>query len=486
MDSYIACNDNRLIRERTMAVARQSNYCVGAIAWKGRHTKCTCIQSLHRCIPPVIEGELVSLILLNWLLIVYQFILDNVVSTDPVAFRNQLLKHVNTSRANGARSTAKLSFKCDFTIEMVPNSPPLKHTSDFLFFDNLTICTHSLSYILNFSKEEYDFYFDKKLLRDHCFKAFMVKLYLLSTFSKVTEMNKYENVRSTRVNWKFVLDRLAQDGIKVNHKTIRQYYNNNSKHFSGVVTIPFSIKSDVIGFHKYFSLSSTQTQWVIKYAPSIGTKRAWSSVSMYNYIQYTNPSSSYGSLSGFLGYVCNCSKIKRDDSESFRMAESIDKVIEDNVGIGKITIHMGFMHTKHNSYPKLNHPQDPHVDFSWRDIDKNKGRVFFGIISLNTDGSFLEVWNPPPDSSEGGWNAHLIHVPFGQTLILPAEMVHAGGFCSDPFSGNLRIHLYLYSNSVAGNFDKQNNYCDRYGVEMCTYMKHHELIDCDGIFNTLV
>ena len=485
MHSYVIESGEKLLFERIFAIASKCDYCVGAIAWKGRYTKCTCVQDLFKFIPPVITINLSRLIVANYLMNLFRFIAGVVVNPNPAIFRAYLLKFVSTSRANGVRSTPKLSFKCDFYIDNLVNSPLLFTPPMFDYIESITICTHTISYVMNFSKEEYNYYFDKKMVHDRCFNAFMVKIYLVSNLSRVTEMHRYENFSSTRINWKFVIENLMQNGITVNDKTIRQYYNNNMYHFSDVVNIPFSPRCNQLGFHVYFPLSKNQTKWIFQLAPSISNKQAWNSVSMYKYIQYTNPSSRYGSLNGFTGLVYNSPKINNNDSEPIKIARELDDLIKEKLDIGYVTIHLGFMFTKSNAHGNLIHPQDPHVDFSWEDIDKNQGNMFFGIMSLSEEGCFLEVWIPTSNCKDER-KPELILIPFGYMLILPADMVHAGGFCSNDETGDIRMHLYIYSKNTPGTLEKKNNYCDRSGIEMCSYMNHHHLLASDAIFNCIV
>jgi hypothetical protein len=66
---------------------------------------------------------------------------------------------------------------------------------------------------------------------------------------------------------------------------------------------------------------------------------------------------------------------------------------------------------------------------------------------LTEDGMTIEVWKarndhmlPENDDDDTGV---LIQIPFGQVLLLRADVIHAGGFCTAK-SGNPRCHLYVY------------------------------------------
>ena len=485
MQQYKIQSGEQGLANRVQKMVFQHPYCAGAVGWKGRYTKCTCIQQLHKSLPPVLSIEFSTTVVVNYIMNLFSHLVETIISDSPNQFRINLLKHVNASRSHGVRSTPKLRFQCNFTIRNKINSPLLEECTYIDYLDNITICTHSLSYVFNFNKQEYNFYFDKNMLHDKCFKVLMVRLFISTTLSKVMEMDRYENIMNTRVNWQFVIDKLLHAGVVVNSKTIRQYYNNNYHHFKNIVCIPFSDKCTQLGFHTYFKLTKEHADWIKKYQPSFSNKKAWDSVSRYKYIQYTKPSSSYGSLNGFLGFTCNCYKIQRNDTTSIQIATAIDNLIAEKMNVGEINIHMGYMHTKAPSSFHASHPQDPHIDFSWSEIDAHAGKVYIGIISLDEDGSFIQVWQSDRGSLANKEGV-LVHIPYRYVLIMPGNMIHAGGFNSNSITGNIRVHLYIYCSSININIEKTNTHTDCDGKPLIENHSHNRMIDHNGIFNCLI
>lgn len=105
--------------------------------------------------------------------------------------------------------------------------------------------------------------------------------------------------------------------------------------------------------------------------------------------------------------------------------------------------------------------QPPHIDYHWQNISPQdfhkrprsyKGNYkewvpFIALFPLSRDGMTVEVWNARskhdvPENKEDETGI-LVDIPFGEILLLRADVVHAGGFATAP-SGNPRGHFYIY------------------------------------------
>jgi hypothetical protein len=145
--------------------------------------------------------------------------------------------------------------------------------------------------------------------------------------------------------------------------------------------------------------------------------------------------------------------------------------------------------------------QEPHIDYEWPDVEpsafqkkrRRKGFElsykewvpFIALFPVTADGMTVEVWNarsrhdhPESEHDEEGC---LVHILYGEILLLRADVVHAGGF-KTAASGNPRCHFYVYK--TGGNVHSthpSNSYHsieegDR-RVQLSDYYKHNEQDD---------
>lgn len=90
-----------------------------------------------------------------------------------------------------------------------------------------------------------------------------------------------------------------------------------------------------------------------------------------------------------------------------------------------------------------------HTDFPAADLyshqvsrDENGApdgdRFMSAFFPLSKEGMTLAYFNPMY-----GLNTRLLEIPYGQMVIIPATLLHAGGFCTS-LCGNPRGHMYIY------------------------------------------
>ncbi|KAL3935718.1 MAG: hypothetical protein SGBAC_008819 [Bacillariaceae sp.] len=107
--------------------------------------------------------------------------------------------------------------------------------------------------------------------------------------------------------------------------------------------------------------------------------------------------------------------------------------------------------------------QPPHVDYTWEILDiYSKEDLKVGFLPLTQDGMFLQVW--PRDDTAKQVQGHLIFIPFGKLLELPAHTIHGGGFrttdTNKGLNGNLRFHLYIAKNKAHLPTHQTNKYTE--------------------------
>jgi hypothetical protein len=154
----------------------------------------------------------------------------------------------------------------------------------------------------------------------------------------------------------------------------------------------------------------------------------------------------------------------------------------------EIRLYLSFMKSLENKV------QDPHIDYKWHNIEpykENKRRrgfrgnyndwiPFIALFPVTSDGMTVEIWNARSEhehpKSEGDKKGCLVHIPYGQMLLLRADVVHAGGFKTAP-SGNPRRHFYVYkvpdgvvhANPLSNSYNIED---DNSGVELADVYKH--------------
>lgn len=101
-------------------------------------------------------------------------------------------------------------------------------------------------------------------------------------------------------------------------------------------------------------------------------------------------------------------------------------------------------------------PQVCHYDFKEDQRQAFGGRLFLGFCPLTESGCYLQVWSPVSETNltqEG----KVLFIPYGCILVLPGDTIHGGGFLSDPETGDLRLHFYIYIRG-ADNMIQNNVY----------------------------
>jgi hypothetical protein len=119
----------------------------------------------------------------------------------------------------------------------------------------------------------------------------------------------------------------------------------------------------------------------------------------------------------------------------------------------KVQFYLSFLKSLHTEV------QPPHIDYQWDVVQppsRRRPRGYRGnfeeyvpwiaLFPLTEAGMTVEVWgardrhDPARLQPEKG---RLVDVPYGEMLLLRADVVHAGGFTTCG-SGNPRGHLYIY------------------------------------------
>lgn len=84
---------------------------------------------------------------------------------------------------------------------------------------------------------------------------------------------------------------------------------------------------------------------------------------------------------------------------------------------------------------------DNYIQGSHRDLKGTNGeiaRVMSALIPLTPEGSYLQVW---AEAGEG----KVIYIPYGKMLIVPAKLVHGGGFFEKGSNGHLRLQILFFA-----------------------------------------
>ena len=105
---------------------------------------------------------------------------------------------------------------------------------------------------------------------------------------------------------------------------------------------------------------------------------------------------------------------------------------------------VGYMYTEYTW------AQRAHIDFPYRQLALYPHQLFIGFFPLTSEGTFLQVWT-------SDFVGHLVFIPYGWFLVVPATTVHGGGFRSGA-SGNPRCHMYIYVGSAGCVLDHSNTY----------------------------
>ena len=79
--------------------------------------------------------------------------------------------------------------------------------------------------------------------------------------------------------------------------------------------------------------------------------------------------------------------------------------------------------------------QSPHKDFRDHDLKGHEGKLFICFIPLTIQGMQLAIYD--------GKFGTVYQFEYGKLYVIPADTVHAGGFCDDPHEGNLRLQLHI-------------------------------------------
>ena len=79
--------------------------------------------------------------------------------------------------------------------------------------------------------------------------------------------------------------------------------------------------------------------------------------------------------------------------------------------------------------------QSPHKDFRDHDLKGHEGKLFICFIPLTVQGMQLAIYD--------GKFGKVYQFEYGKLYVIPADTVHAGGFCDDPHEGNLRLQLHI-------------------------------------------
>lgn len=122
---------------------------------------------------------------------------------------------------------------------------------------------------------------------------------------------------------------------------------------------------------------------------------------------------------------------------------SVGKVIDDTE-IGKWAHYYTYLQA-----PRLPKPegeeeyyqsiQQPHKDFKDKDLKGHDGKFFICFIPLTQYGMKLAIYE--------GKFGKVYDFDYGKLYVIPANTVHAGGFCNDAYGGNLRLQLHITTDS---------------------------------------
>jgi hypothetical protein len=97
-------------------------------------------------------------------------------------------------------------------------------------------------------------------------------------------------------------------------------------------------------------------------------------------------------------------------------------------------------------------PQKAHLDFPQTTLQKHRDTLYIAFAPLTETGMLLQLWS---DRSKPG---QLLFIPYGKFLLVPADVVHGGGFMLSETTRDLRLHFYLYRNAYFVTRDDHNDY----------------------------
>lgn len=157
--------------------------------------------------------------------------------------------------------------------------------------------------------------------------------------------------------------------------------------------------------------------------------------------------------------------------EYIPVATAIDQEIMNACGLNvddttgdQPTIAVNYMYTEDADaiYQKQ---QMPHTDSTrkvLKELFADGPLPYNGICPLQPNGSYMTLWSQIDihGGEIGGpqERGQLIFIPHGKILMLPANVVHCGGYNSRMSNGNLRLHIYAYPGGKVINIDSTNEY----------------------------
>jgi hypothetical protein len=176
----------------------------------------------------------------------------------------------------------------------------------------------------------------------------------------------------------------------------------------------------------------------------------------------------------------------------------------------KVTWYLSFLYTE------WFHLQRPHVDYKWDKITQTKETTpprmkrealqrsrcssrclvtnfkhsipFIALFPLTKAGMYVEVWKwREKHTSDINEMGVLVHIPYGEILLLHADVVHAGGF-RDSQDGNPRAHFYIHkSDGVPHQGSLHNSYdveIDEGNIELTKFYQHSPSTRSDSFGST--
>ena len=120
-------------------------------------------------------------------------------------------------------------------------------------------------------------------------------------------------------------------------------------------------------------------------------------------------------------------------------------------------------------------PQRPHKDFTNKEIRSGYGnRTWIGFVPLTQVGMSIEIW--PKLGMKSSVVGSVVEIPYGKSLWMKANTVHAGGFKTRHEYDFER--LVVYASELAIPIDNKTNIYDLNGMPLGNTHHHSE----DGIF----
>jgi hypothetical protein len=148
-----------------------------------------------------------------------------------------------------------------------------------------------------------------------------------------------------------------------------------------------------------------------------------------------------------------------------------------------LTIYSSFLRTTTHQL------QNPHIDYKWEDVLQdqpitprnrketgafNENVPLIAVFPITKAGMVIQVWPDATSFQTGPIPGKLVHISYGQILVLRGDVVHAGGFMLEG-AGDPRVHLYLHRDpGTKPNYPLSNQYKNRDGEPLTESHVHGE------------